>query len=210
MLRLSRSQGVRKLVLTPHYYPNREAPEEFLARRYGSASRLKEVLRGEGKIPDLYLGAEVAFFHGISRVESMRRLCIEGTNVLLVEMPFCRWSRNMLDELVGLQERRGIQPVLAHVERYLRHQELGMVRELCANGVMLQANASFFLEKGFSWFAMRMLRHEQIHLLGSDCHNMRTRQPNLGPAVERIREKLGDGILDYLKHMQEQVLEDEP
>ena len=43
--------------------------------------------------------------------------------------------------------------------------------------------------------ALRMLKNESIHLLGSDCHNLTTRQQNLGAAMEKIEKKLGpDGL----------------
>ena len=63
--------------------------------------------------------------------------------------------------------------------------------------VLVQANASFFLSGSRG---MKMLRKHQIHLLGSDCHNMSERKPNLGPALERIREKLGQEAVRWIQH----------
>ena len=37
MLRMERDQGVDAVVLTPHFYRDRERPEQFLARRRASA-----------------------------------------------------------------------------------------------------------------------------------------------------------------------------
>ena len=56
---------------------------------------------------------------------------------------------------------------------------------------MVQANASFFLRKFTSKMAMRMLKEEKIHLIGSDCHNISDRAPNLGLALEKIEKQLG-------------------
>ena len=49
MLRMERDQGVDTVVLTPHFYRDRERPEWFLARRRASAEALRqeaEALRG--------------------------------------------------------------------------------------------------------------------------------------------------------------------
>ena len=54
--------------------------------------------------------------------------------------------------------------------------------------------------------AMRMLRADQIHLLGSDCHNTTSRKPELGLAVEQIRRKLGDGVIQRINDYEQDVL----
>ena len=52
----------------------------------------------------------------------------------------------------------------------------------------MQSNASFFLDWRTRGRARRMLREGRVHLLGSDCHNMETRPPLLGSALEKLRE----------------------
>jgi protein-tyrosine phosphatase len=41
-----------------------------------------------------------------------------------------------------------------------------------------------------------MLERQEIQLLGSDCHNLTSRAPNLDQAVKFIQKKLGDSGLD--------------
>ena len=60
MLELMAAQGVSKVVSTSHFYPERESPESFLSRRAKAVGRLRTVMR-DG-LPDVYLGAEVAYF----------------------------------------------------------------------------------------------------------------------------------------------------
>ena len=65
MLREEARQGVDTVVLTPHFYRDRERPEHFLARRARAADRLNsaiQALPGEERraMPRLILGAEVA------------------------------------------------------------------------------------------------------------------------------------------------------
>lgn len=209
MLKTEWSQGVQIVALTPHFYPDRESPERFLERRSRCAARLMAAIARDGsKLPAVLPGAEVAFFRGISWVDDIERMRIGKTNAILVEMPFCQWSGHMLDELIRLREQRGLQPIIAHVERYLRYQRHGVIDELCERGFLLQANASFFLDRLSAWTAMRMLKKQRIHLLGSDCHNMRSRKPNIGLAFEKIELKLGEDAMNYLSYMQELILEE--
>jgi hypothetical protein len=53
---------------------------------------------------------------------------------------------------------------------------------------------------------MGMLRKGQVQALGSDCHNMADRKPDLGLAAERIRAKLGQQMLDVLAGYAEEIL----
>ena len=68
------------------------------------------------------------------------------------------------------------------------------------------ANASFFLRSSTRRMASNMLRRNQIHLLGSDCHNLVDRPPNLGYAMEAIRKSLGEEALQEIQKYQQAVL----
>ena len=72
--------------------------------------------------------------------------------------------------------------------------------------VLVQANASFFLDSRTRRMALKMLRADQIQLLGSDCHNLDSRPPRLGSAVELIRHQLGDDVLERIRIYQKDVL----
>lgn len=206
MIRASVSQGVSAIAMTPHFYPRRESPQRFLKRREQAAQALIRAAEQEPGMPGILLGAEAEYFEGISRSDMIEALCIGRSRVLLIEMPFCNWNQRMLNELLLLRNSRGIIPLLAHVERYLSDQRAETVQELCDAGILIQANASFFLRRTSAHRAMRMLKNGQIHLLGSDSHNMRSRPPNLGLAVERICSKCGERELERLKDMQQLVL----
>ncbi len=205
LIRLSFEKGVKTIFMTPHFYPGNESPEQFLARRDTAISKLTKALEGKSGVPEIRFGAEVEFFQGISRVEEIERLCIGETGILLVEMPFTKWNGRMLDELYALRDYHGITPMIAHVDRYLDFGNEENVDELIDNGILIQANASFFL-KGFgSRKAMRMLKKGKIHFIGSDCHNLRSRRPNLFEACEKIHAKCGEDALDHLTRMHELI-----
>ena len=204
MLRMSASQGVREVILTPHFYPQQNTPERFLVRRSHSMELLREAACGETGLPDLRCGAEVYFFPQMSHSDALRSLTIEGTSHILVEMPMGEWTDKMYQELESIYHNLGLTPIVAHVDRYLgRFRDFGIPKRLAELPVLVQANADFFLEASK---AMKMLKNHQIHLLGSDCHNLTTRKPNLGQALDRINKKLGPEALNWIESCEKQVL----
>lgn len=206
MLRREAAQGIRQVIATPHFYPWREHPEQFLERRDQAAANLQNAMEMHDGLPEVIMGAEVRFFSGISHSDRLPALTIGEKRCILIEMPDAPWTEKMLGELADIYEDCGIIPVIAHVDRYvgLFHSH-GIPERLECLPVLVQASASFFLKPGTGWLAMKMLRKEQIHLLGSDCHNLTDRPPNLGPALEKIRKKLGDDAVARIQQYQKLI-----
>ena len=194
MLEESFRQGVRQMVATPHFYPTEDHPEDFLKRRAESIRVLSGSLQGQS-IPTVYVGAEVAYYFGMGKSEFLKDFCISGTNFLLVEMPFDSFTDTMLEDLRLIIERQHLHPILAHIERYLDFQKKGTIDKLPEMGCILQSNASFFLNAKTERKAFHMLKQGSIGLLGTDCHNMEYRAPNMGEAVRKI---CAAGDLEYL------------
>lgn len=196
MLRLSARQGVTCVVATPHFYAHRDTPERFLARRARSEAQLRAAMEGCEGLPALLVGAEVHYFPGISQAEAVRNLTIGEKSCMLLEMPEEAWSASMYRELEQLHSRQGILPLIAHVDRYmgLLHNR-DLPKRLAQLPVAVQANGSFFLRRSTRGRAMKLLRQGYIHLLGSDCHNLTTRKPNLGEAAALICRHLGKETL---------------
>lgn len=189
MLRALAAQGVDTLALTPHFYGQTTSPEQFLAERAAAMERLKGAL--EDGMPSLLLGAEVYFFHGISRMEQLPDLRLQGTRLLLLEMPFCPWGRREVREVLDLCENPAFVVMLAHVERYLKYAPADAWDVLRASGAIMQSNAAFFLPRKTRGKALRMVRRGQIHVLGTDCHNMEDRRPCMDEAAAVLEKRFG-------------------
>lgn len=187
MLAASAGQGIAYMAATPHFYPSETSPEQFLDQRNRAAERLRAEWRPE--YPKLLLGAEVYYCSGISQAGEIEALRIEGTSLLLLEMPFQTWSDRMVAEIRALHNRPGCTVMLAHIERYLRCQKRTVWDKLLDAGILMQVNASFFLRWGTKHKAVHMLDAGRIHLLGSDCHNMTERPPRMGEALARIGDR---------------------
>ncbi|MCD8005171.1 MAG: capsular polysaccharide biosynthesis protein [Oscillospiraceae bacterium] len=207
MLRMAARQGVRVMAATPHFYAWENTPERFLRHRKRAWEALQPHL--EEGFPELVLGAEVQYFEGITLMEELEELQLEGRRLLLLEMPFSqRWSSRMISDVVELNGRRNTTVLLAHIERYMDYQKKDTWKALREQGVLMQCNASFFLERKTRRKALKMLKDGEIHMLGSDCHNTDSRAPDYGAAAEAIRAALGNMPLTHMERSGQRLLED--
>ena len=208
MLRCLAEQGVTHVIATPHFYPNYDSPERFLRRRADAHASLLAAMEGQNDLPQISLGAEVLFFRGMSESDLLPQLTIEKKRCILIEMPPPPWSDAMYRELEAVRTKQGLTPIIAHLDRYIGpFRTHGIPQRLSELPVLVQANAGFFLKSSTASLAMKLLKADQIQLLGSDCHNLTTRPPEMGRAVQRIEEKLGQGTLDRIRDYEHMILD---
>ena len=196
LLEMLKSQGVEKVIATPHYYANDESVEEFLRRRDDAIQTLIDSKK-EG-LPEIVLGAEVKYYAGISRMAELKRLRICGSKLLLLEMPMSRWTEYTVRELIELASSMEITIVLAHIERYLTLQTEKVWNRLYESGILMQVNATFFTRFSSKNKAVKYLVNGKINFIGSDCHNVTTRPPKLDKAFKIISKKLGDNFINQM------------
>jgi protein-tyrosine phosphatase len=208
MMRMLRNQGVVALIASSHFYPENESPRSFLSRRDRALKSLYEKIKHhQEKLPRIYIGAEVAYFDGISTSEEVALLKIEGTDLLLVELPFRRWGHSVVEEICDLIEKRGIIPIIAHVERYFYYCRDSMIRYLAQKGAIIQINASALTSVKTRRRTLRLLKQGAITLIGTDCHNTDTRAPNMSDAIQIIERQLGIAKLRELEQKGKALLE---
>ena len=147
-------------------------------------------------MPEIINGAEVRYYGGINHLENLEALCVKGSRLILLEMPENRWTEYAIREISDISSERNLVPVLAHIERYIAYQNSETLYRLLESGVLMQINASFLNGFFSRRKALNMLKRNQIHFIGSDCHNMSDRPPEIQKAVKIIRKKLGDGFTD--------------
>lgn len=207
MLELAGDQGVSHVLATPHFYPHRENLDAFLQQRDRAEGMLRGAAAGRPELPGFDVGAEVFFFRGMSESEGLQRLTLGASRYILVEMPFTAWTDSMYRELERIHERQGLTPVIAHVERYLGTFSLrGIPQRLAGLPVLVQSNGEFFLNRRTASRALGLLKQGRIHLLGSDCHNLGSRRPNLGETAALIERQLGAAALARIQRNGERIL----
>lgn len=208
ILRRSREQGVEVMVSTSHFYADEDYPESFLERRNDAFLRLREEMLWDAEIyPLIVLGAEVLYFPGISQAQDIEKLTIGSGRTILVEPPMAPWSDAMLDEIVELGENLHSRPVVAHVDRYMRMlKDKRLIDRVLERNLLVQVNASWFIDPKTVRFAVRNLKQGKIHLIGSDCHNLLSRRPNLGQARQRAKAYGVEAEFDKLSRNAAQLL----
>lgn len=200
MLRSSFLQGVDAMVSTSHFYANEEYPEDFLKRRKNAAGQLQEaMLMSLDVYPKVILGAEVLYFPGISEAEGIERLCVGNSRSILIEPPMASWSEDMLDEIQQLGYNYDLIPVIAHLDRYMTMlKDQTLLERVRKRDLVVQVNGTYFLNPKTQEMAFKHLKAGKIQLIGSDCHNMDSRLPNLGAVGKLARTRNAEAELKHL------------
>ena len=189
MLQQLKQQGVDEVALTPHFYAKHQHPESFLRARAAAYEALRAQVTPD--LPAMRLGAEVLYFRGISRSQSLPDLCLQGTHLLLLEMPFGKWTPMEIDETLDLARGGEVQVLLAHIDRYWLDQKPAVWRSLMDAGVLFQINAGAFRTRRLCRPMLRLIADGRVFALGTDCHDTEHRAPNMTEAKDIILRRLG-------------------
>ncbi|WP_117767501.1 CpsB/CapC family capsule biosynthesis tyrosine phosphatase [Blautia sp. OF03-15BH] len=180
MLDMAYTQGVRRIIATPHYHMGyvQNEPEKLLKVLKEVQEKIKK------KYPDLELlpGNEIFYSDGVvDLLKEGKILPLGGENsryVLLEFSPHDTYSR--IQEAVTKLMRAGYRPVIAHVERYqCLHKQKARLEEFQEQGVLFQVNYNSI--KKNKW----LFQQGFVDLLSTDCHNEEERAP-------KIQENLKD------------------
>ena len=177
-------QGVDHIALTSHFHCENESVEAYLARREIAFSALREVCPRE---LSLKRGCEV-YFSPRLLTENVEALCLEGTKVLLLELPVLQKPAFLREVLTALSQK-GITPLIAHVERYQYvAQDPRILAVWVELGALIQVNAQSILDWGL---ARKLIKWGLCHVVASDAHLIRHRPVNLRPALDTVSKSLG-------------------
>ncbi len=203
ILEAMKESGIEKVVATPHFYCETMSVEDFLKNRQSAFEKIKDI-KPEGI--DVILGAEVMLSYDLYK-EELRELAIEGTDYILIEMPYGKWDPWVFDEIFKISSKHQLEVIIAHIDRYTEIVTKSELERLFKMSLKYQVNVDFlggFLKKSP---AMRLLKNDAVHFIASDCHNLTSRPPCLEEAVKRITAKLGRECVDFCMNNARRVLE---
>ena len=208
MLLYEYEQGIDTVVLTPHFYPEQESIGEFLSRRQNSWEQLEQAVNSlaedvRSRIPNMVLGAEVAYLPNLEEYGDLRPLCIGNTSNMLLELPFYPWDKMFVRQFYVFLERVGVTPILAHIERYFPCQNKRYLNEILELGLPVQVGIDMLA--GRLSLPMKLLKQGKVHVVASDCHDIHHRRPDLGVAMETIKRKLGFEWAEELEELADQL-----
>ena len=197
MLHDSFLQGVEIVVATPHLYLTDEKNiRSFIRKRDESFKVLKHAMAEDGRaFPEIKLGCELRILKPVSDVSLLRDLCIEGTNYILIEMPYKKWTMDYYDHFYALL-LKGMRPIIAHIDRFMEHKKEFI--NLYSMDLIYQVNADAFIRYPVKYEIAKLFEHGAVHIIGSDMHDHQQRVSHMAKAKQAIIKGYGEDRWDYM------------
>ena len=209
LLRQEKENDVTSVVLTPHFYPDYDTFDDHYNHILTAFNTLKKECEGKD-LPDIYLGSEVQYFTGISHCEILDKLCISGTNYLLLELPFLTpITPTMLEEVKRIDRDLGITVIIAHIERYCNDRLFKKLIDLVKNGdIKAQINADSVFHPVFQKPIFKLLKKGIISYIASDTHSVKERPVLIKDSISFLKQKYYPQVIQCLKNSEklEQLL----
>ena len=196
MIEMMKAQGVERIVATSHFYAHREkSVAEFLKKRQAAFDKIRD----KAAVKEIYLGAEVAIENGISELADIEKLAVEGTRMILLELPYRAYSKWMSEEIYNIGAEFNLKVMLAHVHRYLEYYSKDDLEAILSTKAVMQINNEAFAGWREKKIVKRIIADEKRFAFGSDAHNLDDRKPNWDLLKKKVKPdviELSDGILD--------------
>lgn len=194
MLEIAYSEGIRSIILTPHYRRAYDEEEkEIIEKRFG---KLKAYVEQKYSDMSLHMGNEIFFYNGVEKdlLLGNAYTMAGGRYVLLEFMPGAPYS--YVRGAVATMLRNDYIPILAHVERYECFlKDFDKVWEIKERGALLQVNANSIMgghggkEKRF---CRKLIKYDLLNFVGTDAHRDDTRKPEIQKCVQWVIRKYGE------------------
>ena len=198
MIKMLRSQGVERIIATPHFYAHRERNDikAYLAKRQTAYDK---IVQADNSNSDIMLGAEVAIEHGLHSIPDIDKLRIADTNYILLELPYAGFQHWYLDEITDISYEYGFTPIIAHIHRYLDYYSKSEYEEVLKLDAIFQINNEAFGNFKEKRFVKNLIKEGYPYLFGSDAHNTTSRRPNwdlLAKKCSREAIENSDGTIE--------------
>ncbi len=133
-------------------------------------------------------------------------MCFEDTRVLLLEMPFRQWTKDVYREVRDIVEKQQLTVILAHIERFRHYQkDLSIWNEVLNLPIISQVNTECFLSWRSRRFVYKFIKEGHDILLGTDAHNVSTRPVNMEEGRMALKKKFGEGILTEIDQLSDKL-----
>lgn len=182
-LQKARHANISMIVATPHFYIQNDSVETFLKRREMCYNTLINAADENIKI---IKAAEVTLSYDLPLMPDLDKLCIEGTNYILLEMPDYKWSNWVIDALYKIISLRHLNPIIAHIDRYDFEHSL----QLMQLDILFQINASALLPIFGRRKYLELIDSGRIRLLGSDVHSTAKEYDDFSKAVKLLKKNI--------------------
>lgn len=190
MARISVSEGINKIVATPHHRKPR-----YLTKKedvLGKTIYINSILKQKNIDLKIYTGMEIRMSRDIpEKLRNDELLSLNESKYILIELPFKEeldYTEDVLHEIKIL----GYIPVIAHPERYqVVMNDPNYVKKLIEDGCLIQINSNSLTGQfgtECKQVAEILVKHRMVHLVSTDSHSSRNRSPRVKYGIERMKK----------------------
>jgi protein-tyrosine phosphatase len=199
LLEAEYAQGIRNMILTPHYRPG-----VFDVTAAEHQQVYQEVCESiKDNFPDLqiYLGCE--YYTSDHRFERLSEVQyrMAGTKIILLEFSTSS-DFEKIQMFVSDVRDKDCWPIIAHAERYqCLYKDKKRVCQLKKMGAAIQLNADSVIGRNGlrkKRFCYRLLADDLVDFIASDAHDMDKRPVCMGACMDKIMKKFGKKRVDCL------------
>jgi protein-tyrosine phosphatase len=197
MCRLAMQDGITHIVATPH------ANDTYTYSRDRARDLVVELAEKIGDRLAFSIGCDfhLSFENIEDAIAHPQHYTIAAKQYLLVEFSDYGIAPQIGDSLARLQSA-GMVPIITHPERNaILQRRLERVLEWVDAGCLVQVTASAVTG---AWgvaaqrVALWLLEQEAVHVLASDSHDDKNREPNLSKARDAVAKRFGAHIAQAL------------
>ena len=198
--------GTEIVVATPHFYIEEQSVSRFIERRNAAYEKLKPHLKPNH--PKIVLGAEVLFSPLLVGNESLYDLKIQGTDFLLLEMPYTPLDNELINNVEKIADFMDLKLIIAHLERYLHFTSFRSLTKLMDLDVLGQMNVKSLSRFSSRGSCFKLIKMGYVHALGTDIHRIDKPVPLVKEAFRIIDKKFGEGYTESIMQSEQDILND--
>ena len=208
ILEMMKEQGITDVIATPHFYAFRENLEEYLKKIQYSYNQLKSHIEGMN-LPNVFLGTEVLYYYNIGESESVYNFTFGNTMYLLLELTNSSIGADLFKDIRNLRDKKGIIPVIAHIERYHKSSNFRkLLKFIAKENIQAQVNASSLFDSNYSKITLKLIKKGYITYIATDSHSATGRIPMMNRALKFISNHIGNHYSGALIRNSEKMLDE--
>lgn len=201
--------GVTHIVATPHH---RNGLFNQDVNEIKNSIHLLNSMLQERKIPVTILPGMEVHLHGefMEEFETEVLTLADSKKYILIEFPthnIPQFTESILYEL----QLKGFVPIIAHAEKNMeirRHPK--KLLNLVNKGALVQVTASSVSGANgneLKKFALKLCKHQMVHFIASDAHDVKKRPFLIQQAYIVIQQKLGKEMVKYFQRNANNVVD---
>ena len=208
ILEMMKEQGITDVIATPHFYAFRENLEEYLKKIQYSYNQLKSHIEGMN-LPNVFLGTEVLYYYNIGESESVYNFTFGNTMYLLLELTNSSIGADLFKDIRNLRDKKGIIPVIAHIERYHKSSNFRkLLKFIAKENIQAQVNASSLFDDNCTKITLKLIKKGYITYIATDSHSATGRIPMMNRALKFIPNHIGNHYSGALIRNSEKMLDE--